>query len=161
MSDPTVNGWSSIDEMTIEFGMHSHPRYASIHKKLNAVYGHSIDGFDDIFTDDSKTALKANASQLVTDKVIASITENAVGTENVTHIKSILNSPKVSINCPRFERENLIHLRHLNKAFDDAVKMEKDYIRLVISINLLHFHPAFIPENFGHISTVPTIDELG
>ena len=33
--------------------------------------------------------------------------------------------------------------------------MEKDYIQLVISINLLHFHPAFIPENFGHISTAP------
>ena len=86
--------------MIIKFGMHSHPQYASIHKKLNAIYGHSIDDFDTIFTNNSKTALKDNANKLVTDKVIASITKNAVGTENAAHIKSILNNPQVSINYP-------------------------------------------------------------
>ena len=100
MPDPTANGWLSIDEMIIKFGMHSHPQYAFIRKKLNAIYGHSIDDFDNIFTDNSKTALKDNANKLVTDKVIALITENAIGTENATHIKSILNSSQVSINCP-------------------------------------------------------------
>ena len=154
MSDPPSR-WLSIKAMAINFAMHSKQQYSTVHKKLEAVYSHDITEFDDIFTDETRTKLKDDAAKLVTEKVIATIAEQAHATTDKSIIKPLFNH--ISINCPRFERNGLVNLRHLDTALDDAAKMNKDYIQLSLGINQLYFYPDadFCPEDFTHISTTP------
>ena len=98
-----VRTWKdNLKGIKYNFLPHNVTNYVKIHAILNDIYQSQIVGaaFDDLFADDTKTALKPNCASLTLDAIWQIVTDRAAPMTETNHLTGLMAGckPKLVMN---------------------------------------------------------------
>jgi len=148
-----------LEGLQLLFARHSSSKHSDAHKKLQQIYGGIIDDIDDLWTDDSRTTLVNNVSELIRRKITIEVSEEARHTVDKAKIAPFFQD--VILGCTRHDDPNIVtSIRKFGQAIKHAKRHKRPLITIQISFNSWHFKPNFSPTNFDDIQlNEPFADE--
>ena len=164
-----VRTWKDdLKGIQYNFLPHSVNKYVRIHTLLNDIYQSKIDdtAFNDIFTDDTKTALKPNCASLILDAIWQVVTNRAAPMTESTHLTGLMAGCKTKLvmnfivgttkTFVPFTCGDTIGKAHIQDLLDHTMdNTTEDYATIDFHINVLYFINEFIPEDLGGMAFTP------
>ena len=89
--------WNQIENIQFQLTKHCYVKYSYAHQVLNISYSNPLYDIEDLFLDDTITAISPGAASTIKGKIIVMVTSIETNTSNILLINNLSNT------CPMYK----------------------------------------------------------